>query len=332
MPENTVLITGSDGYVGSHVAKAFKDISWYVCGLDRTGANENARSYCNEFLRADYGESKVVGKYIETIKPDVIVHCAGTSLVGPSVTDPHAYYQNNVLGTINLLDNIINVQKDNLPVVLFSSSASVYGNPEQLPITEDSKINPVNPYGNTKSIIETMLKDYASAYGLNSVSFRFFNAAGASEDLGQVFGATHIIARIIEAKLRQRQFTLYGTDYKTEDGTCVRDYVHVKDIAQAHLNAVTKYTAVGANAFNLGTSKGFSNQEIIDAVVEQIGEFEVEKGPRREGDPDMLIASSDKAKTQLGWDPVNSNLDTIINDVWAWYNVLLEKQKEQEQA
>ena len=327
MPENTVLITGSDGYVGSHVAKAFKDISWYVCGLDRTGANENARSYCNEFLRADYGESKVVGKYIETIKPDVIVHCAGTSLVGPSVTDPHAYYQNNVLGTINLLDNIINVQKDNLPVVLFSSSASVYGNPEQLPITEDSKINPVNPYGNTKSIIETMLKDYASAYGLNSVSFRFFNAAGASEDLGQVFGATHIIARILEAKLRQRQFTLYGTDYKTEDGTAVRDYIHVSDLADIHL-AACEYLIEKkiSNIFNCGYGKGFSVLEVINAankITNNKIRFEYSK--RRPGDAEKLVSDVEKLYKNINWQPKYNDLDFIIRTAISWERKIYEK-------
>jgi UDP-glucose-4-epimerase GalE len=328
MTETTVLVTGSDGFIGSHVCKAFKNISWNVVGLDRTSNNSNAQAYCNELLRADYGDKTLVTKYLEQVKPNVIVHCAGTSLVGPSVTDPASYYQNNVQGTISLLESILQVQKEKLPTFIFSSSASVYGNPVQEHIVEDHPINPMSPYGNTKAIIEKMLQDYATGYGLNSVVFRFFNASGASEDLGQPFGATHIIARILEAKLNNKTFTLNGTDYQTKDGTCIRDYVHVEDIAQAHLKVVTTYTPQGACVFNLGTNNGFSNQEIINYVTNSIGEVNVEHGPRREGDPDQLIADSTKARELLHWDPSNSNIESIIDSVWNWYVLLLEKQKE----
>lgn len=317
---NKVLITGSNGYIGSNIAKAFHNISWEVYGVDRMTDNANARAYHSELLKADYGDYNLMSKYIETIQPTVVVHCAGTSLVGPSVKDPDEYYTNNVRGTINFLRALVN-KCQTLPQFMFSSSASVYGNPGTESISEQSRFNPMSPYGSTKAMIERILQDYYVAYGLNSISFRYFNAAGAGTDLGQAPGATHIVARILESKLYNRKFTLYGNDYNTEDGTCIRDYIHVTDIADAYVKAVTGYSQPGARAFNLGTNMGISNMQIIRYVNEHIGEFEMDVGPRRAGDPDILIADSNLAMTTLGWQPRHSTLEKIVDDAWAWYKL-----------
>lgn len=317
---NKVLITGSNGYIGSNIAKAFHNIGWEVYGVDRMTDNANARAYHSELLKADYGDYNLMSKYIETVQPTVVVHCAGTSLVGPSVTNPDEYYTNNVYGTIDFLRALVNKCKT-LPQFMFSSSASIYGNPGHNSILEQSPVNPMSPYGSTKAMIERILQDYYSAYGLNSISFRYFNAAGAGTDLGQAAGATHIVARILESKLHNRKFTLYGNDYNTDDGTCIRDYIHVTDIADAYVKAVTSYAQPGALAFNLGTNTGISNMQIIRYAIEHIGEIEIDIGPRRAGDPDILIADSNLAMTALGWQPRNSTLEKIVNDAWAWYKL-----------
>lgn len=322
--ENRVLVTGSDGFIGSHVSRAFSKADWYVYGLDIKQDSANARSFNQEFLHADYGEVKVISKYLEQVKPSVIVHCAGTSLVGPSMMNPSKYYQNNVRKTIDLLDTVLEVMEGNLPTILFSSSASVYGNAETYPITETDPLNPMSPYGKSKLIIENLLKDYHHAYGLKSVCFRYFNAAGATPEdgLGQPMDATHILARIISAKIKGNQFTLYGNDYNTNDGTCIRDYVHVRDIADAHVKSIVNHMVTEAEVFNLGTNTGFSNQEIIDHVDSTYNGLEYEVGERRAGDPDCLIADCSQARSELGWEPKDSSLEQIVKDVWDWYNEL----------
>lgn len=270
---------------------------------------------CNDFA------SPIGLSAIKNINPDVIVHCAGTSLVGPSMTDPGEYYDNNIAKTIQLLNVVKDLDKK--PTILFSSSASVYGDPDTLPIDETHELNPISPYGNTKRIVETVLKDYSMAYGINSVCFRYFNAAGAepfSYNLGQEPGATHIVARALEASFNRTVFTLYGNDYPTPDGTCIRDYIHVWDLATAHLQA-TDYIQnnPGAHIFNLGTNHGTSNKEIMDYVYRNYGFKSIEHGARRPGDPAELVADAKKANTLLNWHPQYSNLTTIIDSAYKWY-------------
>jgi len=211
------------------------------------------------------------------------------------------------------------------PVVMFSSSASVYGEPEQLPISEQSAIQPISPYGSTKAMTERILSDYARAYGLSSIVFRYFNAAGAmpgTYDLGQEPGATHIVARVLEASIAGRAFTVNGSDFDTEDGTCVRDYVHVWDIAQAHVRAAHYANREGSHlyrVFNLGTNAGISNKQIVDYVAEHYGLPHVNFGERRAGDPAALIADATQAREVLGWTPVNSSLSSIVDSAYRWY-------------
>jgi UDP-glucose 4-epimerase len=270
----------------------------------------------------DFASNSSIATMIN-LEPDVIVHCAGTSLVGPSMTDPGEYYHNNIAKTIQWLNTIKNMNKQ--PVVMFSSSASVYGEPKQLPIPESADIQPISPYGATKAMTERMLEDYSRAYGLSSVVFRYFNAAGAmpgTHDLGQEPGATHIVARVLEASIANRAFTINGGDFDTADGTCVRDYVHVWDIAQAHVRAAHYAKRGGSHlyrVFNLGTNAGISNKQIVDYVVEHYGLPHVNFGERRAGDPAALIADATQARNELGWTPVNSSLSSIVDSAYQWY-------------
>jgi UDP-glucose 4-epimerase len=314
-----VIVTGGCGYIGSHVARLFKQNGYTVHIIDRVYRPHTTKGLdgfiCNDFV------SPVGLSAIKNINPDVIVHCAGTSLVGPSMTDPGEYYDNNIVKTITMLNVIKDMDKK--PTILFSSSAAVYGDPDTVPIDEDHKLNPISPYGNTKRIIETIFKDYAMAYGINSVCFRYFNAAGAEPfnyDLGQEPNATHIVARVLESKINGTPFTLNGTDYPTEDGTCIRDYIHVWDLATAHLNAVDYVqNNPGAHIFNLGTNTGTSNQEIVTYVTEKYGLKSVKYGDRRPGDPAKLVAYARLANTKLNWYPEYSNLPTIVDSAYKWY-------------
>lgn len=322
----TVVVTGGCGYIGSHVARAFKQRGDRVIVIDRVKRDHTLKDV-DGYTISDFVSEESLATIID-LQPDVIVHCAGTSLVGPSMTDPAEYYENNIVKTIAMLNVIKSMDKK--PLIMFSSSASVYGVPTRLPIAEMDSKGPISPYGNTKYMTELILRDYCSAYGINSVCFRYFNAAGAepfSFDLGQEPGATHIVARALEASLRGRAFTVNGDDYNTPDGTCIRDYVHVWDIATAHAKAsefvdsvTDENTTAMALIFNLGTNTGVSNKQIVDYVYGRYGLSHVNFGPRRAGDPDELIADATHAKELLGWEPEFSDIETIIDSAYRWYS------------
>jgi UDP-glucose 4-epimerase len=317
----TIVVTGGCGYIGSHIARAFRyaDHNNRVVIIDRVQHNHTLKDI-DCFLRGDYASTPALD-LIELEQPDIIVHCAGTSLVEPSVYDPADYYENNVGKTITLLNHIKNFVKK--PAILFSSSASVYGEPRELPIPESHPLNPISPYGRTKLMIETMLRDYSNAYDINSICFRYFNAAGAwpvEHDLGEEPGGTHIIARALEASIKGRAFNVFGDDYNTPDGTCVRDYIHVLDLAQAHIKVINylEYNP-GFYVFNLGTAQGISNKQIADYVGEKYGFKFLNYGIKRPGDPAILIADSSKAKRDLDWEPEHSDIGTIIDSAYRWY-------------
>jgi len=317
-----IIVTGGCGYIGSHVARAFKQAGDQVTIIDRV-RREHTLKGIDGFLIDDFvSEASLATIY--DMAPDVIVHCAGTSLVGPSIKDPAEYYENNIVKTIAMLNVIKNMPKQ--PVIMFSSSASVYGEPDVLPCKEYDDIKPISPYGNTKAMTERILSDYFTAYGLTSMCFRYFNAAGAepfTHDLGQELDATHLVARALEASIAGRAITINGGDFETEDGTCIRDYIHVWDIARAHVMGadymLEDYPQAGAHVFNLGTKQGTSNKQIVDYVFKKYGLPFVNFGPKRPGDPAELIADADEVKEAFGWEPKYSDIATIIDTAYMWY-------------
>lgn len=320
----TIIVTGGCGYIGSHIARAFKrsNLNNKVYIIDRVLRNHTTKDIDGVFVN-DYASSAALD-IIKRLQPDIIVHCAGTSLVGPSINNPSEYYDNNVSKTVTLLNFIKDLPK--LPIILFSSSAAVYGNPDTVPIPENHKLNPISPYGNTKLIIELLLKDYHTAYGINSACFRYFNAAGAwinEFNLGQEPGATHIIAKALEASIARTEFTINGNNFLTIDGTAVRDYIHVNDIADAHIDAVEYLeNNSGFHIFNLGTNSGISNKEIANYINTNYGLKNIIFGEHRKGDPAVLIADSTNAKTKLNWDPQFSDIDIIIDSAYKWYKTI----------
>ena len=311
-----VIVTGVAGYIGGQIALQLKGAGHTVIGIDRRPLQKHQVGQLDNFLQADFDSDIAYKKLLET-QPDAIVHCAGTSLVGPSIKKPSDYYSNNVAKTMNLLNFIVQA----LPKIrfIFSSSAAVYGEPIMPPCHEVDPTEPVSPYGESKLMVEMMLESYHQAYNLDYVAFRYFNACGADMQArhGQEPGATHIIARVLESLRDDTPFTLYGTNYPTEDGTCVRDYVHVQDIADAHVSAL--YDNLKPGVYNLGTNKGTSNAEIMKAAIRITGrQLKVVVGDKREGDPAVLTASADKFG-QVYKDWQKYTLDDMITHAWKWY-------------
>jgi UDP-glucose-4-epimerase GalE len=314
---NIVIVTGASGYIGGEIALKLKDAGHTVIGIDRRAQPKQLQDVFGQFIENDFVHDEAMAAIVKA-QPRAIIHCAGTSLVGPSMSNPAEYYDNNVVKTIRLLD----IVRRALPHtrVIFSSSASVYGTPIMNPCHEVDPKEPISPYGESKLIIEQVLESYRRAYNSDYVAFRYFNACSADSKgrHGQEPGATHIIARVLESMRDKKPFTLNGTDYSTEDGTCVRDYIHVEDIARAHIAALD--TSIPAGVYNLGTANGTSNAEIIDIARTITGQpLDVEVGDRRLGDPDMLTAGADKF-TKLCPDWKQFNLQDIITHAWAWYN------------
>lgn len=311
-----IVVTGSAGYIGGQTVLLLKDAGHEVYGVDRREPPRHLAGVCDRFLLQDFA-SDVALSWIISHQPDAIIHCAGTSLVGPSVKDPSEYYNNNVAKTLKLLD----IVRRSLPKTrfIFSSSAATYGEPIMIPISEVDPTEPVSPYGQSKLMIDMMLESYHRAYDLDYVSFRYFNACGADPRgrHGQEPNATHLIARFLEATRDNGIFKIYGTDYPTNDGTCVRDYVHVDDIARAHALAI--YHKIPAGVYNLGSNQGHSVREVIDRAVVITGKAPIiEIGEARSGDPPALTASADKFNLIAGaWR--HHDLDAMIKHAWNWY-------------
>jgi len=307
-----ILVTGAGGYIGSAVCKLLKNKNHYVVGVDRLPIGHK---YVDTVQLASYGD--IYDTVFDDI--DTVVHIGATSLVGPSVVDPARYYQNNIAQTLNLLDSM---RKKGINKFVFASSAACYGEPEEDVCAENMPHTPCNPYGWSKRMMEIILNDYAHAYDLRSVSLRFFNVAGADPDgeFGQAPNATHIIAKAIERTMAGKDFTLFGKNFDTPDGTCVRDYVHVEDIARGVLNSIELLeTTNGAHTFNLGGERGYSNLEIIDSInrVTPLS-VDLKFGDPRPGDPGTLVADTSAANTILKW-KANHDLDSIISTAYKWY-------------
>ena len=313
-----VVVTGAAGYIGGQTLLKLTDAGHDVLAIDRVMPPGHLMTAPCSWHTGDFASDLGLDA-IKLFCPDAIVHCAGTSLVGPSMDNPREYYNNNFVKTKILLDFLVDNHYKKVRFV-FSSSAAVYGNPIMTPVQEVDPTEPISPYGESKLMVDWMLRRYAQAYGLDYVSFRYFNACGADSLArhGQADGATHIIARVLESVKNKKDFTLYGTDYATADGTCVRDYIHVEDLALAHVAAIDG--SIPSNIYNLGTSTGTSNLEVVrSAAGVTNADIAVLHGPKREGDPDTLTADAGKFMAVSSWQP-RFNLTDMIAHAWAWYN------------
>jgi UDP-glucose 4-epimerase len=314
---NLVMVTGAAGYIGGQTALMLKEQGYNVIGVDLKPQPELLQNVFSQYLQSDFSDQQVLTT-IAQYRPQAIVHCAGTSLVGPSLSNPSYYYHNNFVKTKILADFLVDAKIATR--LIFSSTAAVYGDPIMTPCSESDPPMPISPYGESKLMTEMMLSSYNQAYGLDSVVFRYFNACGADHLVrhGQTEDATHIIARILTSLRDNTTFTLNGKDYPTADGTCVRDYVHVEDIAQAHIMAIN--AAIPCGIYNLGNSVGTSNQEIIDMAATVTGRTAaVEVGAARPGDPAELTADATKFQQASGWTP-KYTLRDMIQHAWAWCN------------
>jgi UDP-glucose 4-epimerase len=311
-----IIVTGGAGYIGGETVLKLLDAGHSVMAIDRVWPPDHLEHCGAKWLTGDFA-GEVSLRAIETFLPDAIIHCAGTSLVGPSLLNPAEYYNNNFVKTKTLVEFLLRFE--HRPRFIFSSSAATYGNPIITPCQEVDPCEPISPYGESKLMIEWMLKSYQLAYGLDSVSFRYFNACGADSQghHGQRPGATHIIARVLESMRNGETFVLNGDQFETADGTCVRDYIHVEDLADAHIRAMDPM--IPAGVYNLGTKQGHSNREII-AMAEQVTgqRVNVQIGPARAGDPAVLTADASKFMSVSGWKPKWS-LKDIITHAWSWY-------------
>ena len=319
-----ILVTGGAGYIGSHFVRELQRNSKYtpIVYDNLSTGHEEAVPANVQLITGDIHDVRFLTHIFAQYEIDAVVHFAASSLVGESMTDPGKYYFNNVEGTLHLITAMKEAGVDHL---VFSSTAAVYGEPAKTPITEDMPLEPTNVYGRTKKMIEAMLADFSKAYGMTYVALRYFNAAGAAEDgsIGEDHNPeSHLIPLVLKTAQGVRdKVAIFGTDYPTEDGTCVRDYVHVRDLATAHVLALDYLLAGGeSRVFNLGSEKGFSVREIIDTakkVTEK--DYTVVEEARRAGDPAVLIASSEKIREELGWKPQHSSTEEVIASAWKWH-------------
>jgi len=317
-----ILVAGGAGYIGSHACKALKEKGFTVVVFDNLERGHRDLVRWGPLEEGDLLDKAALDAVFKKHEPSAVMHFAAYAYVGESVTDPARYYRNNVLGSFNLVNA---AKAHGVKNFVFSSTCAVYGLPAGLPITEEMPLNPINPYGNTKLAIERLLEDYGRAYGMRSVRLRYFNAAGADPDgeTGEDHSPEpHLIPLVLDAAVGRRDdIIVYGDDYDTLDGTCVRDYIHVTDLAEAHVLAFEYLLKGGATtAINLGNSSGHSVKEVINTVkkVSQ-RDFKVRVGPRRPGDPPSLIGSNKRAEEVLGWRPQRSDMQTIIEDAWRWH-------------
>ena len=317
-----VLVTGGAGYIGSHTVKALKEAGHYVVVFDdlSTGHRESVAGV--PFVQGDVTRREDLLDALKRYSIDAVMHFAAKSLVGESMQDPAKYYVNNVAGGVTLLEAL---REAGVGTIIFSSTAAVYGEPESIPIPEEHPLRPTSVYGRTKLMFEQMLEDYRRVYGLRYAALRYFNAAGA--DPGGQIGEdhdpeTHLIPIVLQAALGQREaVTIFGTDYDTPDGTCIRDYIHVTDLADAHVLALEALKAGGpGGVYNLGNGNGFSVRQVIEAAERVVGaKIPVKEGDRRPGDPAVLVASSARAQRELGWKPRFTDLDEIVRTAWQWH-------------
>lgn len=317
-----ILVTGGAGYIGSHTCKALARAGYLPVSYDNL---THGYEWAVKWGPLEYGDildrsrlDDVIGQYC----PSAIIHFAAFAYVGESVTDPGKYYRNNVAGSLNLLEA---TRDHGIDKFVFSSTCATYGIPDQLPITEDTLQRPINPYGSTKLTVERMLLDFCAAHCIRSITLRYFNAAGADPqgEIGEDHDPeTHLIPLVLDAASGRRSaITIFGSDYDTPDGTCVRDYIHVSDLADAHVKALKALqNGASSGAYNLGAGRGYSVREVISTAERVTGlSVPVRLGERRPGDPAELVSDASKAREKLGWAPLIKELDEIVHTAWAWH-------------
>lgn len=325
-----ILVCGGAGYIGSHMVKLLAEKSCDITVFDNFSFGHPDAVLAGRLIEGDLADSQLLDRVFLEGCFDVVMHFASSIIVGESVGDPSKYYRNNVANTQNLLDMMI---KHGVKKIIFSSTAAIFGEPEYTPINEAHPKLPMNPYGRSKWMVEQMLEDYDSAYALKSVCLRYFNAAGADPEgeLGERHSPeTHLIPLVLQvASGRRNSITVFGRDYETEDGTCIRDYIHVSDLCQAHWLAIKELEEKRVSKrYNLGNGSGFSVQEVIDACQKVTGvDISVVDGGRRAGDPAILVADASLAKSELGWSPQYGDLETIISHAWVWESRQSQKLK-----
>lgn len=315
----TILVTGGAGYVGSIVAEELLKAGYEVIVLDNLQqGHRDAAPRGGEFVLGDILDPQCLGEVFQRGSVDAVMHMAAETTVEFSMTDPKRYFQNNVVGGINLLKAML---KHEVARLIFSSSAAVYGEPQTTPIEEEHPRAPLNAYGESKLMFERILDWYGKAYGLEHVSLRYFNAAGASDSLGEDHRPeTHVIPNVLKAALgNDGPFSIFGTDYPTEDGSCIRDYIHVVDIAKAHVLVLQKLETLKGRVYNLGNGLGYSVLQVVEAAKRVTGlDIPVSAHSRRPGDPAVLVASAKRFQEELGWRPECVELDCIIESAWKW--------------
>lgn len=317
-----VLVTGGAGYIGSHAVRELINEGHQVTVLDDLSrGHEDAVDPRANFIKGNTGNLDFLVQRLHAHQIESVMHFAADIEVGESVTDPYKYYQNNFTHSLTLLKAmmIAGVKR-----IVFSSTAAVYGNPERTPIEENQRRNPINPYGRSKMMTEMAIEDFCHAHGLGYTILRYFNVAGASPDasIGEDHNPeTHLIPRILEAARDNSEVNIFGTDYDTKDGTCVRDYVHVVDLARAHVMAIQQLEEGQGNIYNIGSETGFTVKEVISACEKVVGKkINVIEAKRRPGDPAVLVASSKKISKELNWKPIYPGIQTIVQHAWHWHS------------
>lgn len=322
-----IFVTGGAGYIGSHVVKTLGERGYEILVYDNLSTGHKEHVLYGDLVVGDIGDMDLIKSNVSKFKPDVVMHFAAHIQVEESVKLPFKYYENNTLKTIKMLNVLLN---NGVKYFLFSSTAAVYGIPEQIPVKESAVLNPINPYGTSKVCIEYILKDLSGiSNDFRYISLRYFNVAGADPEgkIGQIYPEpTHLITRALRAaKGNLPELQVFGTDYPTPDGTCVRDYIHVCDIAEAHVVAVERMVNEGlTGVYNCGYGRGYSVREVVETVKKVTGiDFKVTDAPRRAGDPPSLVADNEKILNELGWKPRYDDLEFIIQTAWNWEKKLV---------
>jgi UDP-glucose 4-epimerase len=316
-----ILITGGAGYIGSHAVRLFLNRGHDVWVYDNLSMGHRAAAPAERLIVSDLAETERLDHALMIHRIEACVHFAAFAYVGESVREPGKYYRNNLVNMLGLMECL---RRHGIGRFVFSSTCATYGIPQRVPITEDEPQKPINPYGNAKLAVEWALADYATAHQWGYAALRYFNASGASADatIGEDHDPeTHLIPLVLQVALGQRQqIEVFGTDYPTPDGTCIRDYVHVDDLAEAHLLALEKLQPGIGLKYNLGTGKGYSVRQVIEACERVTGKkIAVKEGPRRPGDPPTLVAAADKVRQELGWQPRYMELHEIVETAWKWH-------------